>query len=468
MQTIHISRPRAVAGQITDGAGVCADPAASRVRSRVAGKLATTRITARYCGAAFGTAVMVLAAAAGVNAVIDPFDMYRLREFDGINMAKPAVYNRVRLFKAFEVRRFRPRAVVLGSSRAHVGFRCSHEAWAMVDGPCYNLAFDGATSPEMHAYLRHAHAVRPLSQVVLALDTYHLAGGPGFTRPDFDPLLLFDRNHPRLLRFLTADLRLLTSFDTLRASVDTVQRQSAIAPRWFAPDGQRLGEVFFREIDSTFREVGPRGYFNEVDRAEVRYQTEGLKPRSESMGSGPPPDPEQSSLSFIRRMVEFCITEGIALRIVITPAHAHQYEIASAVGAWASMQDGKRRLVNVLAELAVAHPKSQPVALWDFSGYSSVTTEPLPPSEGRDEMRFYWDSSHFKGEVGDYVLDRIFGVSSPGRSVPADFGTLLTRETIDQALADQGLGQNAYRQRHLEETQHLESMVVRAIRRAAF
>jgi len=43
--------------------------------------------------------------------------------------------------------------------------------------------------------------------------------------------------------------------------------------------------------------------------------------------------------------------------------------------------------------------------LWDFSGYSSVTTEALPASGSHAEMEFYWDSSHFKDIVGDFVLD---------------------------------------------------------------
>jgi hypothetical protein len=64
--------------------------------------------------------------------------------------------------------------------------------------------------------------------------------------------------------------------------------------------------------------------------------------------------------------------------------------------------------------------------LWDFSGYSSVTTEALPELGSRAEMRFYRDSSHFKDVVGDFVLDRLFGLSHPRRPVPLDFGVRLT------------------------------------------
>ena len=428
--------------------------------SRPAGALA-------YCAVVAAAACVVLASIAAVNAIVDPFDMYGRPRIEGINGAKPAVYHRVRLFKAFEVRRVRPRAVVLGSSRAHIGFRCSHPAWDMDGAPCYNLAFDGATTREMFAYLRHAHAIRPLTTAVLALDTYHLAGGPSFARPDFDPLLLSDPERPWPLTPLTADARLLTSLDTLRASIDTVTGQ-AVEPRWFAADGQRLGAVFFREVEAGFRELGPRGYFDRIDEAEVGYQTEGLvlaatPPRATTTAPAAPPDPEQSSFADIRRIVEFALEEHIDLRIVITPAHAHQYEIASAAGAWPAMQEGKRRLVHLLADMQAARRESTPIPLWDFSGYSSVTTEALPGRGSQTEMRYYWDSSHFKDVVGDFVLSRVFGREVPGAAVPPDFGTQLTMHSTEAVLAADARAQALYRRREPGPAAHLRALVGRAL-----
>src|SRR5215471_9633420 len=111
---------------------------------------ATSRTTpTRFCVIAASVAVLLLAATIVVNVVVDPFGMYRVIELDGVNSHKPAVYHRVRLVKAYEVRRVRPRGIVLGSSRSHVALRPSHEGW----DPAY--------------YLRHAHAVQPLRQVAL-------------------------------------------------------------------------------------------------------------------------------------------------------------------------------------------------------------------------------------------------------------------------------------------------------------
>ncbi len=417
----------------------------------------------RYCAAVITAVLALLCAVAAVNAFVDPFDMYRLWDIDGVNTYKPAIYHRVRLFKAYEVRRVQPQSVILGSSRTHLGLRCSHEVWKSLEGPCYNLAFDGATTREMFDYLRHAQAIRPLKHVVLGLDAYHTTEAPSFTRPDFDSLLLFRPHGFPGVPLVTGDLRLLTSFDTLRASMDTLKEQDGHEQNWFAPDGQRLGEVFFRRVEKNFVEAGPRAYFDEIDRLEVGFQTEGLVPVRYPARPLSPADPAHSSFSYIRRIVDFCLTEKIDLRIFITPAHVHQYEIAAATGAWPSIENGKRELVQLLAEAAAAHPDRPPISLYDFGAYSSVTMEQLPAVSSRDEMRYYWDSSHFKEAVGDYVLDRLFEVSTANQIVPADFGVRLTAETIEAELASQRSEQEAYRISHAEDVEHLRTLVDNAI-----
>lgn len=172
--------------------------------------------------------------------------------------------------------------------------------------------------------------------------------------------------------------------------------------------------------------------------------------------------PEQSSFadSPDRR---FHARSGDHFAEVITPAHAHQYEIASAAGAWPGIQEGKRRLVRLLADTRAKRPDSLPITLWDLSSYSSVTTEALPAAGSTQEMRFYWDSSHFKVGVGDYVLTRIFGVPLPGGAVPAEFGRPLTPDTVERVLAAQTRAQAAYRARDTGNARHLRALVARRL-----
>ena len=415
-----------------------------------------------YCWIAATTAVLLLAAVVAVNLVVDPFGMYRLVVLEGVNAYKPTVPTRVRLTKAYEVRHLRPRGIILGTSRSHVGLRPSHEGWDPAARPVYNLAFDGATTKEMYHYLRHAHAVRPLRQVVLGLDTYHATLAPATTRPDFDANLLDAPAAVTLPSLIRADLKVLTSLDTLRASVETVQSQGDREPAWFAPDGQRLGDVFFRRPGEHFGQIGPRGYFEEIDRLEVGFKRQGqlaATARELAHTTRQPAATSETSLAYIRRIVAFCRAEGIDLRIFIAPEHAHQLEITAAIGEWATLENAKRALVQVLADDSAQHPDARPIPVWDFSGYSSVTTEALPDPGTRAEMGFYWDSSHFKDVVGDLVLDRLFGLSHPRRTVPPDFGVRLTPATIEPSLARLRANQLAYRRSNPQDAAWIRSLV---------
>jgi hypothetical protein len=250
----------------------------------------------------------------------------------------------------------------------------------------------------------------------------------------------------------------MTSFDSLRHAWQTLDAQNWGEREWLARNGQRLGDVFFHRAGERFVD-DPRGYFEKIVDRDVGFQTE-------PGPSGPEPAPpayEETSLGYFERIVALCRTEGIDLRIVLTPAHVHELEIAAAVNAWPRIEDGKRELVRLLAADAARHPGSTPFPLWDFSRYSAITTEPLPEPGSRAEMKYYWDPSHFKETVGDMVLDRVFGVSRPERPVPADFGQRLTSETIEAAIAQDLLGQAAYRAAHRGDVDRIRTLVARAL-----
>jgi len=154
-----------------------------------------------------------------------------------------------------------------------------------------------------------------------------------------------------------------------------------------------------------------------------------------------------------------CCRAGIDLRIFITPSHAHQQEIAAATGAWPSLERGKRALVRLLAEDAARHPFLPSIPAYDFSGYSTVTEEPLPAAGTHDEMRYYWDSSHFKSLVGDYALELVLGNGSAHDRAHTDFGVQLTVDNIESVIEEQRQRQAAYRARFPEDVATLRSLV---------
>lgn len=86
--------------------------------------------------------------------------------------------------------------------------------------------------------------------------------------------------------------------------------------------------------------------------------------------------------------------------------------------------------------------RQAPVVLWDFSGFSEITSEPLPRSG--DQMRWYWEPSHYKKELGTRILEVLFG----GERAPGGFGLQLSRTNLQSVLASQRRGRGAFAARH--------------------
>lgn len=417
----------------------------------------------KFVAAALATSAVLLILLAGFNFVVDPFAMFRAVDIPGFNRQKPEIYKRVRLLKSYEVRRVRAEAVILGSSRSHLGFSPAHPVWAKFAERRYNLAFDGATTKEMYYFLRHAHAVHPLKQAILCLDGYHPTRSPGATRPDFDAgFLLKDSGLLSRMKLHLIDVRTLTSFQTLSASVATLRAQNSSEPLWLAPDGQRLGEAFFRRPSENFTVFGPRYYFDEIDKLEVGFKLEWRIPQPEGKKAYHAPSVQAdpvTSLDYIRKIMEFCRAHSIDLRILTTPAHAHQLELSAATGEWPAFEQGKRELARLIGEDARRNPGLAPIPLYDFNGYSSITTESVPPEGSRTEMKYYWDSSHFKQIAGDRALDRVLGSEADWKRVPDDFGVNVTEENIELVLQNERAKRDQYGKDHPEDVENIRRWV---------
>lgn len=410
----------------------------------------------RYLMTTFAVATALLAAVTVFNANLDPLGMY----VSGVH--KPAMYNRVRLLKAYEARRLQPESIVLGTSRVHLGISPRHPGWASRYQRRYNLAFDGATTREMYAYLKHADAAGNLRHVMLGLDTYHLSASPASVRPDFDASILMDEHHVlNPVRMLLADLKLLSSYDTLKESLRLLETDND-QPVWYAPNGQRLGEVYFRRPTENFVSCGPRCYFDEIDKLEVTFKLGWKVPQKKMPGvqSGPSAETDPiTSLGYIEKIIKYCRSNNIELVIFLTPSHVHQLELDAATGNWWSVKNGKREIVELLARDARKHSDKNAIALYDFANYNRVTTERLPARGSHEEMQYYWDSSHFKAVVGDMVLDRLLHTGAELQNRVDEFGIEPGADNIDDLISRLESGQQKYRKHNVAEIAALNGWV---------
>ena len=75
-------------------------------------------------------------------------------------------------------------------------------------------------------------------------------------------------------------------------------------------------------------------------------------------------------------------------------------------------------------------------------------------------MRWYWESSHFKKELGDVALARVLGAPTPEGL--ADWGELSTPESLGAVLMKVSGGLLAWAAAHPDDVEEIRNVVVEA------
>jgi hypothetical protein len=364
------------------------------------------------------------------NWFMNPYGIYHSPEIDGINKRKPLFAGQLRLAKAWTIYKRKPDAIILGSSRSECGLDPNHLGWKDAQD-VYNLAISGGNMYEALRYFQHAHALKPQKKVVLGLDfrmfnIFDKAGmGGGFK----ESRLVVDADGNINPQFsISEKFIMLASMDVLGDSIQTFQKQNTDLP--YLPNGQVSSQVNAKQ---TQKLGGNHKAFRFTEKKNMNlvwfqrpHQYEFIDPNT-----------GQSSFDDLRRLLDTAYRDNIDLRMLVSPSHARLWEALHAVGLWSKFEQWKRELVTINEQQAKKYGK-QPFPLWDFSGYNSYTTENVT-----DNMKWYWESSHYKEELGNIVLDSVFE-----RKIADDFGVLINTKNIDKHLADIRIQQQQYRKDH--------------------
>lgn len=99
---------------------------------------------ARYLWTWVVLTLTLLGAVAAVNLIVDPYGLFRIVDVPGFNRIKSQAGERAAVFKRAGVARIQPTTVILGNSRAEIGFDPDSPAWPEHARPVFNLALPGA------------------------------------------------------------------------------------------------------------------------------------------------------------------------------------------------------------------------------------------------------------------------------------------------------------------------------------
>lgn len=364
----------------------------------------------RYSRYLFWLGMIFLAsvpAFAAFNFLIDPYGIWDSRVIGQFNSAKPAETDNEMMFKAADIRRHRPVTVLLGSSR--VGYALDPRHPALVQrGPAYNLALLGGYMGPILEFYKHALRQQPPPRrVIMGLDFFAF-NRTAIVPASFDPDRL-GRDHVTVKDAVTS----LLTRDAVIDSVGTV-KTSLRDPQFRAFTLGMSSDALVRQLEA---EHGTPKRFAMSTELYINHRS-----RYRDLVLS------EEAFAELAQIVQLSRERGIDLQLFIHPEHAVLLEAMRVRNVWETYWAWKKRI-------AALGP------YWDFSGYNSITTEPIDPGMSR-----YWDPSHFRKEVGDLILDRMLGVRNP--DLPADFGRQVTLADVDQWHADNDRAREDWAARH--------------------
>ncbi len=399
----------------------------------------------------------LLLAVAGFNVIVDPYGLFRVVDAPSFNAIKPKAGVHGATVKAYQVLRVRPHGLILGNSRAEVGFDPQHTAWPAKSYPVFNLALPGTGTKTSLRYLQH----------VLESDASGRAGKPEVVVLGMDLMdFLVDAREPiRAKAIVVEGGRLLVNSDgsrnprrflqqvrdygeatfTLGAFLDSLQTIGSQRNPYSA-DLTPLGFNPMRDYLKITADEGYWAVFRQRDVENIKAYLRRPKDIFDATGRSSP------ALDDLRQVLRLCRQHGIVLQLVIYPYHAHLLEIIRITGHWPAFEDWKRAVVNIVADDALTAGGAS-IPLWDFSGFNELTSEAVPSKSDRQtKMRWYWEAGHFKRELGDLILARLFG----HKEVTTGFGVLLGTSNIEQQIAALQAQEVDYRRVFSSEIEELE------------
>ena len=345
----------------------------------------------------FGLSLIGVLFVGGVNYIVDPYGIYKTNIF----LNKPEQDKNIRLAKVVKVEELKPVSISLGTSRTEYGYDPNHEYFSK---PSYNLAVSGASLYENRLYLEHAIKQGNLKEVILVAD-WRMFNDPKMRKlDDFENSFNVENIYKQLF-----------SVDLFISSFKTIINQKSKSS--YLENGQRDWYFNQENIDKQ------GGHLKVMNKDEESY----YKKSDFKYNSNIYQDTKESSFDDFRKILELCYQNNIKLDIVFGPSHIRQWEAYDYYQDIETWYKWKKDVVLFVEKIADEQEKT-PYRIMDFSVYHELTAETVPTNP-KEKMKYHWEASHYKKELGDIVLDRLLDIS-PYK----DFGVELNIQNIDNHI----------------------------------
>jgi hypothetical protein len=350
------------------------------------------------------TLLATLAACGAFNLFIDPLGIFGSPRIGGINSVKPYLDHHRELARWKGAQRLCPNAGIFGNSRAEIGLDPEHPDFAAKGLRAYNHAIPGtsvATAVQQLEWLRQV-GCRPKT-IILGVDFIDFVGSPAAT-----PGVIALPPAPAVNAAVLAES--VFSVTGVRDSLETILIQHSRYPA-------SLTEKGFNPLLNYVPEVAHSGHHALFRQRATENASKWLRMSAQLQ----PHSGKSVEFLQLERFLGSASQETDAIHVVIYPYHAQLRLLMSKVGFEDTFAQWK---ADVLSAAQKQVKGATRVTVWDFSGISAQTLEPIPaPGDRRTQLAYYWEGGHFKRELGDLMLAQMLG-GKPG------FGVVLTDETL--------------------------------------
>ncbi len=408
-----------------------------------------------------GSGLATVVAVILFNLVMDPYRAYQLIDIPGINQSKPKEMLSKSKSKVRDVAKLKPATLILGTSRAELGLDPDHKV--LVEGypPVYNMALPTSNIVQHLRILKFVQGKGELKRVLLGLD-FSMFNASRLEKNKLDSRLenvLREQetfagveHFNNLLTFeaLSDSYHTLTGYD-----VNNLASENRHTERGLRNPGRWL---------KAFSAIGHQGMFSHTERKFFRRGV--YRSKSDSYFEAVKKDTgnggntwgvkKVNTLDVFSNFLVFCAENKIELNLFISPLHARHQNIIVAENRWQDFELWKRRMTDAVH--AVNSEYGADFVLWDFSPYSHVTTESVP-SHRKTEMRWFWESEHYKIVLGSHIIDIMLG-RSVARIDGEAFGVVLSHGGVEQHLDDIRRGQADYLGQNPKDLERLKRLKV--------
>lgn len=368
-----------------------------------------TAISARRFLLAFSAVFAGLVALlAAHSVVIDPYAMFGSRLWPEKGYEK---FGRVRvagdrIVKALILTEDRFDTVVVGSSRPLVGFAPDYREFA--GRQVYNAAFNGATNVENARVAALAVASQSkLKTLIVGLDLF--AFEKVKTEADYEQSLLSGAN-----------------------------RWTGIFARTFSKDAVDGAWRFWRNVRNNTPQLTRDGFNHTpakwlVDRREAFIaKVGGGNPNCGAprrLAPVVPTDRIEANIALLEPVLAAAKARGVDVFLFLPPQHVWAHVVETEAQR-APIPDALKRALRAMTDRLAQKPGAGVLALWDFDGLDAVTMEDVPPRGSKQDMRYFWEHSHFKTATGAAMIATMYG----GATALDGFGVRLDRIDLEAHL----------------------------------